>query len=84
MRALADSTREEVNSQGVRVTTIFLGRTATARQAAVFTMEQRAYTPERLIQPSDIASVVVGLVLLPRTSEVTEIRMRPRLPPSGD
>jgi NADP-dependent 3-hydroxy acid dehydrogenase YdfG len=84
MRALADSTRAEVNSQGVRVTTIFLGRTATVRQAAVFAMEQRAYTPERLIQPKDVAAVVVSLVELPRTSEVTEIRMRPRLPPSGD
>jgi NADP-dependent 3-hydroxy acid dehydrogenase YdfG len=81
MRALADSTRAEMNSQGVRVTTIFLGRTATARQAAVFAMEERAYTPERLIQPRDVAAVVVGLVMLPRTSEVTEIRMRPRLAP---
>ena len=81
MRALADSTRAEVNSQGVRVTTIFLGRTATERQAAIFAMEQRSYAPERLIQPKDIARVVVSLVMLPRTSEVTEIRMRPRLPP---
>ncbi len=84
MRALADSTRAEVNSQGVRVTTIFLGRTATERQAAVFATERRAYTPERLIQPKDISAVVVGLVMLPRTSEVTEIRMRPRLPPLPD
>ena len=84
MRALADSTRGEVNSLGVRVTSIFLGRTATARQAAIFAMEQRPYTPERLIQPKDIAAVVVSLVMLPHTSEVTEIRMRPGLPPSPD
>lgn len=84
MRALADSTRGEVNSSGVRVTTIFLGRTATARQAAISATEQRPYTPERLIQPKDVATVVVSLVTLPHTSEVTEIRMRPRLPPSPD
>ncbi len=82
MRALADSMRAEVNSLGVRVTTIFLGRTATARQAAIFATEQRSYTPERLIQPKDVASVVVSLMMLPQTSEVTEIMMRPRLPPS--
>jgi NADP-dependent 3-hydroxy acid dehydrogenase YdfG len=63
MRALADSTRAEVNSQGVRVTTIFLGRTATVWQATVFATERRAYTPERLIQPKDVACVVVGLVI---------------------
>jgi NADP-dependent 3-hydroxy acid dehydrogenase YdfG len=77
MRAIADSMRGEVNALGVRVTTIFLGRTATARQAAIFAMEQRRYVPEQLIQPADVANIVVNLVLLPRTSEVTEIAMRP-------
>jgi NADP-dependent 3-hydroxy acid dehydrogenase YdfG len=81
MRAIADSTRGEVNSLGVRVTSIFLGRTATARQAAIFASEQRDYVPERLIQPRDVANVVATLASLPRTSEVTEITMRPRLPP---
>jgi NADP-dependent 3-hydroxy acid dehydrogenase YdfG len=81
MRAIADSTRAEVNSLGVRVTSIFLGRTATARQAAIYAMERRSYVPEQLIQPADVANIVVNLVLLPRTSEVTEIAMRPRLKP---
>jgi len=82
MRALADSTRGEVNASGVRVTSIFLGRTATERQAAIFATERRPYRPERLIQPKDVANIVVSLLALPRTSEVTEITMRPRLPPS--
>jgi NADP-dependent 3-hydroxy acid dehydrogenase YdfG len=79
MRALADSMRAEINPQGVRVTTLFLGRTATARQAAIFAHEQRPYFPERLIQPKDVADLVVYLTRLPRTSEVTEIMMRPQL-----
>jgi NADP-dependent 3-hydroxy acid dehydrogenase YdfG len=82
MRAVADSMRAEVNSLGVRVTSIFLGRTATARQAAIFAMEKRTYTPERLIQPNDVSSLVRYLVLLPRTSEVTEIVVRPRINPA--
>jgi NADP-dependent 3-hydroxy acid dehydrogenase YdfG len=79
MRAIADSTRAEINSQGVRVTTLFLGRTASVRQAAIFATEERPYFPERLIQPDDVASLVVSVVNLPRTSEVTEISVRPRL-----
>jgi NADP-dependent 3-hydroxy acid dehydrogenase YdfG len=79
MRAIADSTRAEINSQGVRVTTLFLGRTASERQAAIFTMEERPYFPERLIQPEDVASLVVSLVNLPRTSEVTDVSVRPQL-----
>jgi NADP-dependent 3-hydroxy acid dehydrogenase YdfG len=79
MRALADSARAEVNAQGVRVTTLFLGRTATARQAGIFAMEQREYTPELLIQPSDVASIVVQLAKLPQTAEVTEMTLRPRV-----
>jgi NADP-dependent 3-hydroxy acid dehydrogenase YdfG len=79
MRAIADSTRAEMNSQGIRVTTLFLGRTASTRQAAIFAMEERPYFPERLIQPDDIASLVVSLVNLPHTSEVTEISVRPQL-----
>jgi NADP-dependent 3-hydroxy acid dehydrogenase YdfG len=82
MRAIADSMRAEVNSLGVAVTSIFLGRTATARQAAIYAMEQRSYAPDQLIQPEDVASVVTNLVLLPRTAEVTDIIMRPRTKPT--
>jgi NAD(P)-dependent dehydrogenase (short-subunit alcohol dehydrogenase family) len=77
MRALADSLREELNPEGVRITSIFLGRTATARQAAIFEMEQRPYVPETLIQPRDVADLVVALAMLPTTSEVTDITVRP-------
>lgn len=79
MRALADSTREEFNAKGIRVTSIFLGRTATARQEAIFALEGRTYRPEVLIQPADVAGVVVALMGLPGTAEVTELKMRPRI-----
>jgi NADP-dependent 3-hydroxy acid dehydrogenase YdfG len=79
MRALADSLREELNPEGVRITSLFLGRTATARQAAIFEMEQRPYVPETLIQPRDVADLVVALAMLPTTSEVTDITVRPRV-----
>jgi NAD(P)-dependent dehydrogenase (short-subunit alcohol dehydrogenase family) len=77
MKAVADSLRDEVNANGVRVLSIFLGRTATERQRAIFAMEGRPYPPERLIQPADVAQVVLSLLRLPRTAEVTDIVMRP-------
>jgi NAD(P)-dependent dehydrogenase (short-subunit alcohol dehydrogenase family) len=77
MKAVADSLRDKVNASGVRVMSIFLGRTATERQRAIFAAEGRPYPPERLIQPADVAEVVLCLLRLPRTSEVTDIVIRP-------
>jgi len=77
MKAVADSLRDEVNSDGVRVTSIFLGRTATELQRSVFEMEGRTYLPERLIQPADVAELVLFLLRSPRTSEATDIVLRP-------
>ncbi len=77
LRAIADALRAEVNPDGVRVLTVYLGRTATARQARIFRLEGRPYAPELLIQPDDVAEIVLASLRLPRTAEVTEIRMRP-------
>jgi NAD(P)-dependent dehydrogenase (short-subunit alcohol dehydrogenase family) len=77
LKAVADSLRDEVNASGVRVTSIFLGRTATELQRAIFTAEGRLYPPERLIQPADVAELVRFMLQLPRTSEVTDIVLRP-------
>jgi NADP-dependent 3-hydroxy acid dehydrogenase YdfG len=77
MKALADSLREDLNALGVRMTSVFLGRTATARQAAIFALEQRAYTPGLLIQPEDVARIVLDVLTLPRTAEITDISLRP-------
>jgi NADP-dependent 3-hydroxy acid dehydrogenase YdfG len=78
-KALADSLRDEVNPAGVRVLSVHPGRTATERIEAVFEHEGRPYRPELLLQPEDIAAMVVAAVTLPRTAEVTEIRIRPFL-----
>jgi NADP-dependent 3-hydroxy acid dehydrogenase YdfG len=77
LKAIADSLREEINTEGVRVLSIFPGRTATPRQAAICQSEGRAYQPELLMQPEDVAAMVIHALLLPRSAEVTEMRMRP-------
>jgi NADP-dependent 3-hydroxy acid dehydrogenase YdfG len=79
MKAIADSLRAEVNEQGIRVLSVFLGRTATARTEILFREEGKTYRPELLMQPEDVALMVVQALKMPRTAEVTEISMRPLL-----
>lgn len=76
-RAIADSLRDEVNGDGIRVLSIYPGRTATPRMAALFEKEGRLYRPELLLQPEDIAAMVTRVLTLPRTAEVTDISIRP-------
>ncbi|WP_427912463.1 SDR family NAD(P)-dependent oxidoreductase [Ramlibacter sp. MMS24-I3-19] len=77
LKALADSLREEVNPDGVRVLSLFLGRTASPMQADVHAREGRPYRPELLMQPDDVAWVALQALAAPRSVEITEIRMRP-------
>jgi NADP-dependent 3-hydroxy acid dehydrogenase YdfG len=77
LKAFADSLRDEVNADGMRVLSVFLGRTASPMQAAVHKMEGRAYHPELLMQPEDVAAVVTNVLGLPRSAEVTDIFIRP-------
>jgi NAD(P)-dependent dehydrogenase (short-subunit alcohol dehydrogenase family) len=79
LKAVADSLRDEVNPEGLRVLSVFLGRTATPLQAIIHQKEGRSYHPERLIQPKDVAAVVLNALSLPWTAEVTEIKIRPFL-----
>jgi NAD(P)-dependent dehydrogenase (short-subunit alcohol dehydrogenase family) len=77
LRAVADGLRDEVNRQGVRVITVFPGRTATAMQEEVHRYEGRPYDPDRFLQPRDVAAAVVNALSLPRTAEVTDLHIRP-------
>jgi NADP-dependent 3-hydroxy acid dehydrogenase YdfG len=81
IKAIADSLREEVNPAGLRVLNVYIGRTATPMQESVHSIEEKTYRPERLLQPGDVASVVLNALSLPRTAEVTEISIRPLIKP---
>lgn len=77
LKALADSLRDEVNAEGVRVLSVYCGRTATPMQADLHERERHPYRPERLLQSEDVAQIVVAALGLPRTAEVTDIHIRP-------
>lgn len=76
LKAVADTLRAEVNNQGVRVLSVFLGSVATPMQETVRTTEGVPYHPEQLLQPEDVAMLVVHALTLPRTSELTDIHLR--------
>jgi NADP-dependent 3-hydroxy acid dehydrogenase YdfG len=79
LKVIADSLRSELNDFGVRVLTVFPGRTATPRQEIIHQAEGRPYHPQRLMQPEDVAAVVINALALNRTAEVTNIEIRPFL-----
>lgn len=74
---LADCLREEVAADGIRVITAAPGRTATPMQAELRRFEGQPYEPDGLLQPDDVASLVVAALSLPRTAAVTDLFLRP-------
>ncbi len=80
LRAAADALRAEVNADGIRVLSMFLGRTDTPMQAEILAAEGRQAGPRALMRPQDVATMVVAALRLPRSAEVTEIVLRPMRP----
>ncbi len=79
LHALAETLRSELNDDGVRVLSVYPGRTATDRTRRIFAGEGRPYEPERLLQPEDLANVIAESLALPATAEVTDIKIRPAI-----
>ena len=79
LKAIAESLREEVNPLGIRVLSVYLGRTATPMQKLLHEREGKLYNPDRLLQSKDVASVVIHALQLPPTAEVTDISIRPMM-----
>jgi NADP-dependent 3-hydroxy acid dehydrogenase YdfG len=79
LKAIADSLRDEVNADGVKVISLYLGRTATPRMESIYQKEQKNYNPDLLLQPEDVAAVVTHTLSLPGTAEVTNISIRPMI-----
>ncbi len=77
VRAIADALREEERANGVRVTTVYPGRTATPMQEKVHQQEGAAYDATRWIEPASVATTIVAALDLPRDAELTELTVRP-------
>jgi NAD(P)-dependent dehydrogenase (short-subunit alcohol dehydrogenase family) len=79
LKGLADAFRAEVAPAGIRVISVYPGQTATPMQQRRHEIEGKAYHPEKLIQPADVASAVVNAIAMPRTAVITDLHIRPFL-----
>lgn len=77
LRALADSLRQEEHAAGVRVTSVYPGRTATAMQVKVHQQEGKEYDAARWIAPESVAKAVLAALDASRDAEITDITVRP-------
>jgi NADP-dependent 3-hydroxy acid dehydrogenase YdfG len=77
LRALADALRAEEQAEGVRVTSVYPGRTATGMQAKVHEQEGKAYDPGDWIAPESVATTILTALDLPRDAEITDLTVRP-------
>lgn len=78
LRALADALRDEVSATGLRVTSVYPGRTATPMQESVHDHEGRDYEPGRWIDPDTVAGTVLTALDLPGDAEVSDLIVRVR------
>jgi NADP-dependent 3-hydroxy acid dehydrogenase YdfG len=77
-RAFADSLRAEEEPRGIRVTSVFPGRTDTEMQKAIAAREGVEYVPERFLRPDSVATAVLAAVSASPDAHLTEVVLRPR------
>ncbi|BDP41828.1 short chain dehydrogenase [Deinococcus aetherius] len=77
LRALADALRDEEARHGVRVTTVYPGRTATPMQQKVRTQEGAPYDPGEFIDPATVASTIRFVLEAPRDATLPDVSVRP-------
>jgi NADP-dependent 3-hydroxy acid dehydrogenase YdfG len=74
-RAFADSLRTD--EPGLRVTTVFPGRTDTDMQRELVAFEGRDYNPAKFLRADTVAAVVANVVATPPDGHVHEVVIRP-------
>ncbi|MET7715835.1 SDR family oxidoreductase [Streptomyces sp. NPDC005407] len=77
LKALADSLREEEHGNGVRVTSVYPGRTAGPMQVKVHSQEGKEYDASRWIAPESVATTILTALDLPRDAEINDLTVRP-------
>lgn len=78
LKALADSLRAEEAGTGVRVSSVYPGRTATPMQEEVHRQEGKEYDADAWIQPDTVADLVLHVLDLPPDAVVPDLVVRPR------
>jgi short-subunit dehydrogenase len=77
LRAFHDALSAEETPNGIRVMTVYPGRTATQMQEKVRSQENLAYEPGKYIQPETLAGTIKMMLETPRDSILTQVVIRP-------
>ncbi|QXE34533.1 SDR family oxidoreductase [Streptomyces sp. GMY02] len=77
LKALADSLRHEEKPNGVRVTSVYPGRTASPMQARVHQQEGKEYDPSLWMDPESVATTIITALDLPRDAQIDNLTVRP-------
>lgn len=83
LRGLADCLRLEEAEHGVRVTSVFPGRTGTPMQQRVHDHEGREYDAARFLRADTVADAVLQVLDLPPDGTIPEIVLRTAPLPAG-
>jgi NAD(P)-dependent dehydrogenase (short-subunit alcohol dehydrogenase family) len=78
LKALADSLRGEEQEHGVRVTSVYPGRTSTPMQAEVHRQEGKDYDADAWIDPETVAEAILRVVDLAGDATMSDVTIRPR------
>ena len=77
LRALADSLRGEELAHGVRVTSVYPGRTATPMQQRVHDQEGKDYDASAWIDPTTVVDAILHVLDLPGDATISDLTVRP-------
>ena len=77
LRALADALRAEEQEHGVRVTTVYPGRTATPMQQRVHAQEGKEYDASAWIDPGTVVDAILHVLDLPGDATLSDLTLRP-------
>lgn len=76
LKAFADGLRAEEEPNGLRVTSVYPGRTATPMQRRVHEQEGQAYDPAQFIAAESVATAVLAALDLPRDAHLVDVMIR--------
>lgn len=77
LKALADALRQEERPNGLRVASVYPGRTATPMQVKVHGQEGKEYDASRWMDPESVATTILTALDLPRDAEINDLTVRP-------
>ena len=77
LKSIADCLRMEVNPIGVRVMSVYPGKTASVMQKRAHELAGKPYDAASLMHPEDVAQMVLSALALPKTAEMTDLHIRP-------